>query len=150
MVTVSSESLSVLTDGTLKVDCIVVGKPLVDKSSVMWTHETITSLNLTQFVNTVKGSADDYTLNSTLIIPNPPKNYSGVFKCNVRDQSKPVRVSIHCEFVSSEILLTFLKSCTDLDYSFIKLFIFAHLVHHLGLANGCSCYANCSPQEFPI
>ena len=115
-VTVSSESLSVLTDGTIKVDCIVVGKPLVDKSSVMWTHETITSLNLTQFVNTVKGSADDYILNSTLIIPNPPKNYSGVFKCNVRDQSKPVRVSIHCEFVSSEILVTYMKLYADSEY----------------------------------
>ena len=121
-VTVSSESLSVLTDGTLKVDCIVVGKPLVDKSDVTWTHESLTSLNLAQFVNTVKGSADDYTLNSTLIIPNPPKNYSGIFKCNVGNgdeplQSKSVQVSIHCEFVSSEILVTYMKLYADSEYS---------------------------------
>ena len=114
IVTVSSESLSVLTEGTLKVDCIVVGKPLVDKSSVTWTHETVTILNLARFVNTVKGCVDDYTLNSTLIIPNPPKNYSGIFKCNVGNgdeplQSKSVQVSIHCEFVSSEILVTYIK-----------------------------------------
>ena len=102
--------MSVLTNENITVDCIVVGKPLVAVSTVNWAHASRTDLDLTKYVNTVKGT-DDYTLISTLHIPNPPKNYSGIFKCNVQDEdlSKSVDVSIHCEFALPEILISFIE-----------------------------------------
>ena len=101
-VTISNKTLSVLTNGTVDVHCTIVGKPLVDMSAVSWSHETLTDLDLSRNVSTVKGSKDDYTLVSTLSIVNPLTEYSGSFNCNVRAENdqvitKSVVVSINSE-----------------------------------------------------
>ena len=97
--------MSVLTHGTITVDCIIVGKPLVDTSAVTWTHEKHSDLDLSQFVNTVKETDQYYTLTSTLNIKNPLASYSGIFKCNVQDEhqqlSESVQVSINSEFYTN-------------------------------------------------
>ena len=100
---VSIETISVLTNGVIEVDCIIVGKPLVEISSVTWTHSNSTDLDLSEFVNTVKGNQDDFSLKSTLTMTNPLTMYSGTFNCNVADHdgeiiSKATNVFIYSEY----------------------------------------------------
>ena len=106
---VPEESISVLTNGVIEVDCIIVGKPLVDMTSVTWTHSL--DLDLSEFVNTVKGNQDDFTLNSTLTIRNPLTTYTGTFNCNVADHdgetiSKAVNVFICSEYLKNLHFIT--------------------------------------------
>ena len=96
---VPEESISVLTNEEIKIDCIIVGKPLVDKSSVTWTHSN--STDLSEFVNTVKGNQDDFTLNSTLTMRNPSTNYTGTFNCNVADGENIISGAVEV-FIFSE------------------------------------------------
>ena len=101
-ITISSETLSVLTNGTVDVNCTIVGKPLVNISAVSWSHETLPDKDLSGNVSTVKGFQDDYTLVSTLSIINPLTEYSGSFNCNVLAENnqvitKSVVVSINSE-----------------------------------------------------
>ena len=107
-VAISNETLSVLTNGTVDVHCTIVGKPLVDISAVSWSHETLSDLDLSGNVSTVKGFQDDYTLVSTLSIINPLTEYSGSFNCNVLAENnqvitKSVVVSINSECLCFEM-----------------------------------------------
>ena len=122
-VVISHETLSVLTNGTVDVNCTVVGKPLVEISAVSWSHDTLPDLDLSGNVSTVKGSQDDYTLVSTLSIVNPLTEYSGSFNCNVLAENnqvitKSVVVSINskclCFLMSYRLTDTFkVKRCRD-------------------------------------
>jgi hypothetical protein len=78
-----------------------VGKPLVDKSTVSWKHDK-DSLDLSDFVKTVDGSEDKFTLKSALKIDNPSIQYAGNFSCTVKDSdwiiSQSVKVLINGEY----------------------------------------------------
>ena len=109
-VSISNETVSVLTNGTVDVHCTIVGKPLVDMSTVSWGHNELTDFDWSKNVTTVKGSEDDYTLVSTLTLVNPLTNYSGSFICNVQAEnsqviSKSVVVSINSKFVFLRFIL---------------------------------------------
>ncbi|XP_063688891.1 uncharacterized protein LOC134821989 [Bolinopsis microptera] len=99
-VNVLKETISVLNNGVIEVDCIIVGKPLVDITSVTWTHSKDLDFDLSKSVTIVKGKQDDFTLNSTLRVKNPLTTYTGTFNCNVVDHdgetiSKAVNVYIN-------------------------------------------------------
>ena len=109
---VSKETISVLTNGVIEVNCIIVGKPLVEISSVTWTHSNSTDLDLSDFVDTVKGNQDDFTLISTLTKRNPSTNYTGILNCNVADHdgktiSKAVNVFINSEYLKNFYFINF-------------------------------------------
>ncbi|XP_063688890.1 titin-like [Bolinopsis microptera] len=97
-VNVSKETISVLTNGVIEIDCIIVGKPLVDKSSVTWTHSKDFDFN--EYVKTVDGTEDNFTLISKLTLTKLVAEYNGTFNCNVADHdgeniSKAVNVFIN-------------------------------------------------------
>ena len=104
-VNVSKETISVLTNGVIEVDCVIVGKPLVDISSVTWTHSL--ELDLSDFVTTVKGNQDGFTLNSMLTMTNPLTNYTGIFYCNVADHDGEIISKATNVFINSEYLKNF-------------------------------------------
>ena len=117
---VSKETISVLTDGVIEVDCIIVGKPLVELSSVTWTHSL--ELDLSEFVTTVKGNQDDFSLNSMLRVTHPLTTYTGTLNCNVEDHdgetiSKAVNVFINSgffknfHFITSETWVSVFSDC---------------------------------------
>ena len=103
-VTISNETLQVLTNGTVDILCAIVGKPLVDISAVSWSHETLPDLDLSGNVSTVKGSQDDYTLVSTLSIVNPLTEYSGIYNCNVQAEEDQVIIKSVLVSISSKCL----------------------------------------------
>ena len=85
--------INVLTDGTINVDCIIVGKPLVDRSTVSWKHEK-EGLDLSDFVNTINGSKDKFTLKSTLKMVKPLGKYTENLTCTVKDNDRTISQSV--------------------------------------------------------
>ncbi|XP_063693954.1 hemicentin-1-like isoform X2 [Bolinopsis microptera] len=114
-VNVPEKPISVLTNGEIKIDCIIVGKPLVDKSSVTWTHST--DLDLSEFVDTVKGNQDNFTLNSTLTMREPLTSYTGTFNCNVADGEKTISGAVEVFIANKEYLESPTVSHTGGEFS---------------------------------
>jgi hypothetical protein len=81
-----------------------VGKPLVDRSTVSWKHDK-NGLDLSDFVKTVDGSEDKFTLKSTLKMDNPSIEYAGNFTCTVKDNDRIISQSVKV-LINSE--------CTDI------------------------------------
>ena len=93
---ISANSNSVFTNQGLKITCTVVGKPLINPTGVTWSHEN--KEDLANFVVTMKGIADDFTLESVLTMTKPPIKYSGDFSCSAGGKTRSVHVSISGKF----------------------------------------------------
>ena len=75
-VSVSESSTNLLTDGWLHINCILLGKPLVDL--VSW---KLSDSNIDLSLNYSTSKKGDFMLISTLLLENPSVEYSGNYSC---------------------------------------------------------------------